>query len=59
MQSRGICRASGPRLHADDAGFAYLIPAAMLIGLGKVLGVLATVIFAMLPVVRLTSRGIR
>ena len=39
--------------------FVYLIPAAMLIGLDKVLGVLATVIFAMRPVVRLTSLGIR
>lgn len=39
--------------------FVYLIPAAMLFGLGKVPGVLATVIFAMPPVVRLTSLGIR
>jgi glycine betaine/proline transport system permease protein len=39
--------------------FVYLIPAAMLFGLGRVPGVLATVIFAMPPVVRLTSLGIR
>ncbi|MCC4118104.1 proline/glycine betaine ABC transporter permease [Aromatoleum toluclasticum] len=39
--------------------FVYLIPAAMLFGLGKVPGVLATVIFAMPPVVRMTSLGIR
>ncbi|HJV25051.1 MAG TPA: proline/glycine betaine ABC transporter permease [Aromatoleum sp.] len=39
--------------------FVYLIPAAMLFGLGKVPGVLATVIFAMPPVVRLTNLGIR
>ena len=39
--------------------FVYLIPAAMLFGLGKVPGVLATVVFAMPPVVRLTSLGIR
>ncbi|NMF87338.1 ABC transporter permease [Aromatoleum petrolei] len=39
--------------------FVYLIPAAMLFGLGKVPGVLATVIFAMPPVVRLTCLGIR
>ncbi|MDG5977339.1 binding-protein-dependent transport systems inner membrane component [Hydrogenophaga taeniospiralis CCUG 15921] len=39
--------------------FVYLIPAAMLFGLGRVPGILATVIFAMPPVVRLTSLGIR
>ena len=39
--------------------FVYLIPAAMLFGLGRVPGVLATVIFAMPPVVRLASLGIR
>lgn len=39
--------------------FVYLIPAAMLFGLGRVPGTLATVIFAMPPVVRLTSLGIR
>ena len=39
--------------------FVYLIPAAMLFGLGRVPGVLATVLFAMPPVVRLTSLGIR
>jgi glycine betaine/proline transport system permease protein len=37
----------------------YLIPAAMLFGLGRVPGTIATVIFAMPPVVRLTSLGIR
>jgi glycine betaine/proline transport system permease protein len=39
--------------------FVYLIPAAMLFGLGRVPGTIATVIFAMPPVVRLTSLGIR
>jgi glycine betaine/proline transport system permease protein len=39
--------------------FVYLIPAAMLFGLGRVPGILATVIFAMPPAVRLTSLGIR
>jgi glycine betaine/proline transport system permease protein len=39
--------------------FVYLIPAAMVFGLGKVPGIMATVIFAMPPVVRLTSLGIR
>ena len=36
--------------------FDYLIPAAMLFGLGSIL---STVIFAMPPAVRLTSLGIR
>lgn len=39
--------------------FVYLIPAAMLFGLGKVPGTIATVIFAMPPAVRLTDLGIR
>ena len=39
--------------------FVYLIPAAMFFGLGRVPGVISTVIFAMPPVVRLTSLGIR
>ncbi|MDQ2101693.1 ABC transporter permease [Azospirillum isscasi] len=39
--------------------FVYLIPAAMLFGLGRVPGIIATIIFAMPPVVRLTSLGIR
>ena len=39
--------------------FVYLIPAAMFFGLGKVPGTIATVIFAMPPVVRLTNLGIR
>ncbi|GGJ83164.1 ABC transporter permease [Pseudomonas matsuisoli] len=39
--------------------FVYLIPAAMLFGLGRVPGIFATVIFAMPPAVRLTTLGIR
>jgi glycine betaine/proline transport system permease protein len=39
--------------------FVYLIPAAMVFGLGRVPGIMATVVFAMPPVVRLTSLGIR
>lgn len=39
--------------------FVYLIPAAMFFGLGKVPGAIATVVFAMPPVVRLTNLGIR
>ncbi|SIR18461.1 glycine betaine/proline transport system permease protein [Paracoccus thiocyanatus] len=39
--------------------FVYLIPAAMFFGLGVVPGTIATVIFAMPPMVRLTNLGIR
>jgi glycine betaine/proline transport system permease protein len=39
--------------------FVYLIPAAMFFGLGAVPGTIATVIFAMPPVARLTNLGIR
>jgi glycine betaine/proline transport system permease protein len=39
--------------------FVYLIPAVILFGLGPAPGVVATVIFALPPAVRLTSLGIR
>jgi glycine betaine/proline transport system permease protein len=39
--------------------FVYLIPAVIFFGLGAVPGVIATLIFALPPVVRLTSLGIR
>lgn len=39
--------------------FVYLIPALMLFGLGKVPAILATVIYAMPPVIRLTDLGLR
>lgn len=39
--------------------FVYLIPAVLFFGLGKVPGTVATVIFSMPPVVRLTNLGIR
>jgi glycine betaine/proline transport system permease protein len=39
--------------------FVYLIPALMLFGLGKVPAILATVIYAMPPLIRLTDLGIR
>ena len=39
--------------------FVYLIPAVMFFGLGKVPGTIATLVFAMPPVVRLTNLGIR
>ena len=39
--------------------FVYMIPAVMLLGPGKVPAVLATVVYAVVPVIRLTSHGIR
>lgn len=39
--------------------FVYLIPAIMLFGLGKVPAVLATIIYGVPPLIRLTSLGIR
>lgn len=39
--------------------FVYLIPAVLLFGLGRVPGVMATVIYAIVPIVRLTNLGIR
>jgi len=39
--------------------FVYLIPAVMFFGLGKVPGVIATTIYAVPPVIRLTCHGIR
>ncbi len=39
--------------------FVYLVPVVMLIGIGNVSGVLVTVIFALPPLIRLTSLGIR
>lgn len=39
--------------------FVYLIPAVVFFGLGMVPGVVATIIFSMPPIVRLTNLGIR
>jgi glycine betaine/proline transport system permease protein len=39
--------------------FVYLIPAVMFFGLGRVPGIIATVIFAMPPAARLTALGIQ
>lgn len=39
--------------------FVYLIPAIMFFGIGNVPGILATVIFALPPMIRLTSLGIQ
>lgn len=39
--------------------FVYLVPVVMMIGIGNVSGVIVTIIFALPPLVRLTSLGIR
>lgn len=39
--------------------FVYLIPAVVFFGLGMVPGVIATIVFSMPPIVRLTNLGIR
>jgi ABC-type proline/glycine betaine transport system permease subunit len=39
--------------------FVYLIPVVMLLGIGKVPGLIAVCIYAMPPIVRLTNLGIR
>lgn len=39
--------------------FVYLVPVVMLFSIGTVAGVLATIVFAMPPIIRLTSLGIR
>lgn len=39
--------------------FVYLVPVVMLFSIGTVSGILATIIFALPPIVRLTSLGIR
>ena len=39
--------------------FVYLIPVVMLLGIGKVPGLLAVIIYAIPPVIRLTDLGIR
>ena len=39
--------------------FVYLVPIVMLFGIGNVPGVLATIIFAVPPIIRLTNLGIR
>ena len=39
--------------------FVYLIPVVMLFGVGLTPGVVATIIFALPPIIRLTNLGIR
>src|SRR3546814_5065396 len=39
--------------------FVYLVPIVMLFGVGMVPGIVATIIFALPPIIRLTNLGIR
>ncbi|AEI65692.1 ABC transporter permease [Corallococcus macrosporus] len=59
--SRTVERVLRPALDLMQTmpAFVYLIPAVLFFRLGKVPGVVATVIFAMPPAVRLTNLGIR
>lgn len=65
----GICSGRSDRFEAAlrpmlDAmqttpAFVYLVPIVMLFSVGNIAGVLATIVFALPPVIRLTSLGIR
>jgi glycine betaine/proline transport system permease protein len=65
----GICAGRSDRFQAGirpilDAmqttpAFVYLVPIVMLFSVGNVAGVLATIVFALPPIIRLTSLGIR
>jgi glycine betaine/proline transport system permease protein len=62
LTARSALVAAGTRplldLMQTMPAFVYLIPAAMFFGLGAVPGTIATVIFSMPPVVRLTALGL-
>ena len=60
-RSTGFRTALNPALDLMQTipSFVYLIPAAMLFGLGKVPAILATVVYAAPPLIRLTDLGIR
>ena len=65
----GVAMARAPRLQRllnplldlmqTLPSFVYLIPAVMLLGIGRVPGLLAVVVYALPPMVRLTSLGLR
>ncbi len=57
-RSRAVLRSLLDTMQTMPA-FVYLIPFALLFGIGRVPSILATVIFALPPVVRLTDLGIR
>ena len=58
---RAVSAVMRPLLDAMQTmpSFVYLIPAMMLFGLGKVPAVLATLVYALPPVIRLTELGVR
>ncbi len=65
----GVAMSRSPRLRAvvnpvldvmqTMPSFVYLIPVVMLLGIGKVPGLIAVVIYAVPPMIRLTDLGIR
>ena len=60
-RSDGIQRIVNPILDVMQTmpSFVYLIPVVMLLGIGKVPGLIAVVIYAIPPIIRLTDLGIR
>ncbi len=60
-RSNAASRIIRPLLDAMQTtpAFVYLVPIVMLFGIGNVPGVVVTIIFALPPIVRLTSLGIR
>lgn len=60
-RNNSVCNVVTPFLDFMQTmpAFVYLIPAIFFFGLGKVPGVIASVIFAMPPTIRLTNLGIR
>lgn len=60
-RSEGFARALRPILDAMQTtpAFVYLVPIVMLFGIGRVPGVIVTIIFAMPPLIRLTHLGIK
>ncbi len=65
----GICAGRSDRFDAllrpcldamqTTPAFVYLVPIVMLFSVGNVAGVLATIVFALPPIIRLTSLGLR
>ena len=57
----GMQRVVNPTLDVMQTmpSFVYLIPVVMLLGIGKVPGLLAVVIYAITPIIRFTNLGIR
>ena len=60
-RSPRLQRVLGPVLDVMQTlpSFVYLIPAVMLLGIGRVPGLLAVLVYALPPMVRLTSLGLR